>query len=243
MTDLLPTLLLTRPRGQSEEFADRCRKEIRPDLPVLIAPILGIETMQPSRRLDRYGFLIFSSANAVRAVTGAPELSGRLAYCVGDRTAAAASAAGACAVSAEGSADDLVRRILKDAPEGPGLWLRGRHAASDIADELSRAGLPTTSEVVYDQVPLPLSAEAYRLLAGAGAGAVGVVVPLFSPRSARLLSGELAGAVTPVLAVALSDQIATEWFGPGGIAKLAAAPTADAMIAAIAACYPGRPAC
>ncbi len=239
MTDLLPTLLLTRPLGQSEEFADRCRKEIRPDLPVLIAPILGIETMQPTRRLDRYGFLIFSSANAVRAVTGAPELSGRLAYCVGDRTAAAASAAGACAVSADGAAGDLVRRILRDAPEGPGLWLRGRHAASDIADELRQAGVPTTSEVVYDQIPLPLSAEARRLLAGAG----GVVVPLFSPRTARLLSGELAGAIAPVHAVALSDQIAAEWFGPGGIARVAAAPTADAMIAAIAACYPGRPAC
>lgn len=103
----------------------------------------------------------------------------------------------------------------------------------DLAGVLAAAGLRAETRLVYAQDPQPLSATATRLLAGRGA----VLVPLFSPRSARLLAAAgpaQASATAPLLIAAMSRAVAEAWAGPAPRAlQIAARPTSEAMLHAL----------
>jgi len=170
---MTPTLVLTRPEAQSRSLA----AEFEAMAPVVVSPVL--EIVGTGAKIDLAGFagVILTSANAVPF---APDLRGIRAYCVGKRTAAAADAAGATVRLAAQDAEELI-----GAMPGPGplLHLRGEHARGKIAEHLTSAGIETHSVVIYKQVSRPLSAEARTLIEGTAP----VVLPLFSPRSAKLV--------------------------------------------------------
>lgn len=216
-----PILVLTRPEPQSRALAAAL------DVPaeVIVAPILEIVCAETLPDLARYAGVILTSANAVRC---GPPLAGHRVHCVGERTAAAARAAGAEVVTVARDAEDLVPRI---AGPGPLLHLRGEHARGEVARRLTDAGIPTEEAVVYAQTPLALSTAARRALEGAAPA----VLPLFSPRSARLVGANLKpGAELRV--VAMSPAVARAWQDvTGGAAQIVAAPTGEAMMAAIVA--------
>jgi uroporphyrinogen-III synthase len=228
-----PTLLLTRPEVQSRELAERLRPRIPADVKVVVSPILEIAPVPFDLPADP-SFLILTSAHGAEAAAGLPGLPDLTAWCVGDRTAEAARALGLRAVSAGGTAQDLLALLRREHPNGTGLHLRGRHVAAELAGALTSAGIDTHEVVAYDQVARSLSSEALACLGGPGI----VVLPVYSPRSARLLAAATDGAVAARDVVAISRQTADAW--PGAAATVSAAPDGpameDAIIARLRAC-------
>jgi uroporphyrinogen-III synthase len=221
-----PILLLTRPVAQSERFLRECEEALGRGIEAVVSPVLGIEPRPVTLDPARHAGVIFTSENAVAALGDPLWAKGMTAWCVGHRTADAARGAGFAAISAAGDARDLLALILDDQPTGPLLHLCGAHLAADIAGELTAGGVPTETAVVYDQVALPLSDEARALLSSPSRT---VVLPLFSPRSARLVRAAVDAVAAEVMPLAMSDQVSEAWGPAAPLAKVAAEPTAAAM--------------
>lgn len=226
-----PVLLLTRPEPAARRFLDDLSAALGAGAGVpraVLAPLMAIDAVAAPLPEGVAG-LVLTSANALDHVPpGLPR--GLPAWCVGDRTAAAARAAGFAAISAGGDAEALIRLILGQRPRGPLLHLRGEHARGEVAARLSAAGLPCAEAVVYRQHPLPLGPAARAVLAGGAP----VVAPLFSPRTASLLAEE-GPFQAPLHLVAISAAAAARAAGlkPRTLA-VAAEPTPAAMLAATA---------
>lgn len=214
-----PTVLLTRPQPDSQSFA--ALLSTLPEtahLPVLIAPLMRIVPVpHDSAALAAAAGLVFTSAHAVAS---AGPGRGRPAICVGERTGQVARDAGFAVIQGAGTADSLVPLIA--ASPVPLVHPHGRH----LAQRLAVPGI-----VVYDQRPQPLTARARAALMGARP----VVVPVYSPRSARLLAGMAAGARAPLWLVAISDAAAAAWTAPAARRAVADQPSGRAMDAAIRA--------
>ena len=204
--DAPPVLLLTRPEPASRRFAAEAAYL---GLQTIISPVLRIVPVaHEGARLAQARGLVFTSIHAVPAA-GAGR--GRPAICVGPATAQAARAAGFDVTEGPGDAARMMPLL-----EGLGAgWLHphGAHVARP---------LPVPGMVVYDQLPQPLTEAALKALAGRGP----VILPLFSPRSARLLSLRAAEARAPLWLVPISPAAGAEW--RAAQARLAVAPTPDA---------------
>ncbi|WP_428545787.1 uroporphyrinogen-III synthase [Profundibacter sp.] len=221
MPDNRPTVLLTRPQAQAERFAQALG-----DIPVVISPLMRIEQQPLDVELTGYRGLVFTSENGVWAC---PQCA-LPAFCVGDRTAQAAKDAGMRAVSAKGSADDLVRIIADRAVEGPLLHIRGEHTRGDVAGKLRALGLRVDEVVGYRQVARPLSEQARKLLGGESI----VILPLFSPRTARLFVADVGRIGARVRVVAISEAVKEALSGSVfDDITVSTTPDAKGMIAAI----------
>lgn len=207
-----PILLMTRPGDDSERTAARIGAD------VIVAPILQIVPVDhDGAALARAPGLVFTSAHAVAS---AGPGRGRPAICVGERTGQVARDAGFAVIQGAGTADSLVPLIA--ASPVPLVHPHGRHLAQRLA---------VPGVVVYDQRPQPLTVRARAALMGARP----VVVPVYSPRSARLLAGMAAGARAPLWLVAISDAAAAAWTAPAARRAVADQPSGRAMDAAIRA--------
>lgn len=205
-------LLLTRPMADSQRFAARL-----PGWQAVIAPILKIVPIdQDHARVRDAAGLVFTSAHAV---TAAGPGRGRIALCVGGHTGDVARQAGFQVRQGDGFAESLLPLIA--ACDVALLHPHGRHLAKR---------LPVEGIVVYDQVAQPLTDAARALLAEDAP----VVLPLFSPRSARLLAAAVRDAHAPLWPVAISDATMAAWDAPSAGHAIAAAPEARQMAAAIA---------
>lgn len=207
-----PILLMTRPGDDSERTAARIGAD------VIVAPILQIVPVDhDGAALAQVPGLVFTSAHAVAS---AGPGRGRPAICVGERTGQVARDAGFAVIQGAGTADSLVPLIA--ASPVPLVHPHGRHLAQRLA---------VPGVVVYDQRPQPLTARARAALMGVRP----VVVPVYSPRSARLLAGMAAGARAPLWLVAISDAAAAAWTAPAARRAVADQPSGRAMDAAIRA--------
>lgn len=222
--DSAPVVLLIRPQEAAERFA----AQIAPiGLRALVSPMLRIVPVaHDAAALGAATGLVFTSENGVRY---AGPGRGRPAWCVGPRTAKVAAAAGYDAITGPGDAARLIP-LISDL--GPG-WLHahGTHLA---------ATLPVPGVVVYDQQALPLSAPAQALLRGRAP----VILPLFSPRSARLAAQALAhlaakGPLAPLWLLHISEAARkaweTHWPGPPLPATVTDTPDAEGMLRALSA--------
>ncbi|MBC9247318.1 uroporphyrinogen-III synthase [Paracoccus sp. 11-3] len=206
-----PTLLLTRPYADSQRFA-----AMLPEWRAIISPILEIVPVAHDVDVVRSAQgLVFTSGHAI-ASAGAGR--GRLAICVGPRTGQLARRAGFKVVEGNGFAESLLPLIA--AAEIPLLHPHGRHLARE---------LPVKNVVVYDQLPLALTGAARDLLAVTDP----VVVPLFSPRSARILGQQVSHAQAPLWPVAISRAAMDAWNAPAVARNIASEPSSRAMAAAI----------
>ena len=224
-------ILITRPQPAAGKFADDLRARLGENAEIVVAPLLEIEYLPgPEADTAGLGALVLTSAHAVPAAVRLRPLP---CYCVGPATARAAREAGLSAIDGGGTAAALAERIRADAPAGPLLYLRGAHVACDLAKTLSIAGIETHQAVVYRQNPRPLAGAATALLHGEAP----TILPLFSPRSARLLFAE-ARPTAPVLIAAISRKVA-DCVPPGLTQNLvvAKAPTAGAMLDAVDALW------
>nr|WP_291728211.1 uroporphyrinogen-III synthase [Leisingera sp. F5] len=195
-------LLMTRPLAAAERFVAGLPQGARAGLQVIYAPLMQIRPTQAQISLDGVKGVIFTSANGVEAASR-ETAAGLPAFCVGERTARAAADAGWQAVGLGQCADELVERMLQQPPEAPLLHLRGTHARGGIAQRLTDGGIPCRAQTVYDQILLPLSGEAQAVLSAQN----DVIVPLFSPRTARHFASLCEDAVHLHL-IALSQAVA-----------------------------------
>jgi uroporphyrinogen-III synthase len=237
VTATLPTILLTRPEAQSRDFATRLRARIAPDIPVIISPVLEIVPV-PFDLPVKPRLLVLTSVHAAEAARRAG-LANLPAFCVGDRTAEAARSAGLVPHSAAGDAGALIALLKAARPEGPALYIRGQHAATDMASELVSAGLDTYAVIAYDQIARPLSALARAALDAAAP----VILPVFSPRSSRLLAREAAQARAPLDLIAISAAAAAPWEDRSVFLAIAAALDGAAMEEAVVERVQVRSAC
>lgn len=227
MSDDTPLLLLTRPRRQSERFAQAFTDRFGTGFRIVTAPIMEIALFDVPIPLDDVGGLVFTSENGVAGFAKVSPRRDLPAYCVGDRTAQAARTAGLDARSAHGTAEDLVADILADPPGGSILHLRGEHARGDICGALAAKGLPAAERVVYAQTALPLPGAVLAAVAQAPV----TLLPLFSPRSAVLVSYQLAGRAARLALVTMSPAVTAAWAGPAPLAlQEAERPDAAAML-------------
>lgn len=211
------TLLLTRPRAAAERFRDELATA-GVTLPTVISPMLDIVPLPTGQVPDGSG-LIFTSENGVTA-SGVTDAR---AFVVGRRAAEAARRAGLKVDLVAEDSEDLVARLKAAPPNLPLLHLRGAHARGDIARRLG-----ATDRVVYRQDRVPLSGAARALLEGNGP----LILPLFSPRSAKLLADQAGRPVAPCRIVALSAAVAAAW-PYSGDPLVALEKTGAGMIAAI----------
>lgn len=156
------------------------------------APLMRIVHDLPSENaLISARTLVFTSQHGVAAFHRATKRRDWPVWCVGPRTAQAARDAGfAEVVVADGDAVSLRAALLVARLKEPVLHLRGEHAAMDLASELRAVGVDAHALVVYRQLPQGLSPQAALRLEQGG----DIVLPVFSPRTGRLL----AAALTPL---------------------------------------------
>ena len=224
-----PAILLTRPEAQAERFAASCRERFGDAVEIVLDPMQRI-VLGPLPGLPEKAAMIFTSENGVRAYAAGGGAAGRMAYCVGDRTADAARAAGLVARSAGGATGELLDLIRSEAPKAPLVHLHGRHVRGNVVGALVDAGFAAQGFTVYDQQDLPLSHAARALLSGPRR----VIAPLFSPRSAALLGAELvetANVALPCISAATRDALPPALHG---LASIAETPTGAAMLNAVA---------
>ncbi|MCX7301667.1 MAG: uroporphyrinogen-III synthase [Rhodobacterales bacterium] len=197
------TLLLTRPESSSLRFLSEVEEAIGQRVRAVVSPMIAIVPMLMVWDGGPVKGVVLSSEFGAQTAGQMGFPAGLTAFCVGDRTAQAAEAAGFAAVSASGDADDLVRLILDQRMEGPLVHLRGEHARGNIALRLNEAGVPCAERVVYAQTKAALSPEALALLSGPNP----VVAPLFSPRTVTIFQGQ--GPFHACLhVIAISDAVA-----------------------------------
>jgi len=154
-------ILVTRPHPDDETTAKALRDR---GFDVLRAPMLRFEPVPFQDDADaRYGAVIVTSANALRAIAsnlaGGPLLQLPL-FAVGEHTAAAARAAGFGKVIASrgdaGALRDLVLASVRSKQlkkTQPLLYLAGADLARDLAGELGEKGFTVVTHTTYRMVP------------------------------------------------------------------------------------------
>jgi uroporphyrinogen-III synthase len=224
-------VLLTRPLAQSQAFAAQVLARFGAGVRPVLSPLMAVQPLSPALPPGPFAGVIFTSAAGVEAALSLCDRLPRLAWCVGQATADRAAQAGFQAQSAGGDADALVAAILADPPPGRLLHLRGEDTRGDVAERLVSAGLETVSQIIYRQIAQPLTPEGRALLATPGP----VILPLFSPRSARLVHPAAPDIAADLALVAMSVAVAEAAQAiPHRTLHIAARPEAGAMLNAIA---------
>jgi uroporphyrinogen-III synthase len=183
-------VLVTRPLPDGETTAADLRAR---GFEALAAPMLRFEPFAFKAEAEiPYGGVIVTSANAIRAVesqlANSPLVKLPL-FAVGERTAAAARAAGFDKIfSADGDAAALRDLIVETAKakklkkKSPLLYLAGEELARDLAGELRDQGFEVITHIAYRMVPAKsLPGE---VVDGFAAGRIEAVLH-YSRRSAR----------------------------------------------------------
>jgi uroporphyrinogen-III synthase len=208
----MPAFLVTRPQPDADDTVARLSAL---GLEGIAVPLLERQVIATSLP-DPAGFsaLALTSTNALRVL----EETGRLApylrlkvFAVGERTAAAARAAGfETVVAAGGTLARLVEALEGAGLAGPVFYPAARHPSGDLAKALAPAGVMVVTARVYDMRPATTLPKTVRegLAEGRYAGAL-----LYSRRTAetfvRLASPLVEVMVRPALAMlCLSEQVA-----------------------------------
>ena len=194
-------MILTRPEGANERFATALSEQVRSRVTIIESPLITI-TPVPYDDHPAPEAAIFTSANGVRF---APNGNGRPAFCVGEATQDAAKTRGWAAQALGSDAGSLVTRLMALKPAGTIRHYRGEHTRGEVEDRLRRSGLSVDAQTVYDQRETALSDAAQGALSGQGP----VIVPLFSPRTARIFAAQRRGSA-PIWVAAMSDAVAAE---------------------------------
>jgi uroporphyrinogen-III synthase len=244
-------VLVTRPLPDGETTAADLRAR---GYEAIAAPMLRFEPFGFRDDEDVvYGAVIATSANALRAVEAGLAGSSLLKlplFAVGERTAAAARAAGfAEVVAGEGDAAALRDLVIENAKAKklkkakPLLYLAGEELARDLAGELANKGFEVVTQITYRMVPAKnLPGE---VVDGFAAGRIEAVLH-YSRRSARaFVDAARAGGVeisalslpqcciSPAVAEIVRDAGATQ-------VTVAASPDENALFEALKRALPAR---
>lgn len=228
-----PVIIITRPEPQASRFADQVRQAVGASAGIEILPLRAYEFFGNGDDLAGYDAVVFTSETGVRAADRIWQGPRGRAFTVGGQTAKVAAEHGWKAQSADGAGPDLARMIAESGFQGRLVWPSGRAYRPEFPTEAERLG------VVVDRVPVyalePTGAEAK--LSKVVSGAATVILPVFSPESARVLAAELAGAKAQIKVVAISAAAAAP-FSDLAETTVADRPNAAAIIDAVAAIFP-----
>jgi uroporphyrinogen-III synthase len=166
-------VLVTRPEPDNEATAAALRAK---GLKVLLSPVLRFEAVAFEIDPDaRYGAVVVTSANALRALASHPARESLLklaVFAVGSHTAEAARQAGFQDVVAAGgdaiALRDLIMKSVraKALPKAAVLYLAGADRSGDLAGELRERGLGVVTVTSYRMAPVAnLSREVYDAFA------------------------------------------------------------------------------
>lgn len=228
-------LLLTRPEAQAADFADDLVARFGDQLHLIKTPLLAPRFYAPALPTGPFAALILTSQTGVAAYLRLGDATQNLpkgVHCVGEITATAARNAGLNPLGVASDAKGLINDIVAQNPAGRLLHLRGRDARGDVAKNLNNAGIDTETAIVYVQDEQPLTAQAADVLRSASP----VLIPLFSPRTARIFASEMVRirGISPLYVIAMSAEIALEAARLSTQIKVAARPDASAMRDALA---------
>jgi uroporphyrinogen-III synthase len=237
----LMRLLLTRPRQESEALAKTLS---RLGHETLIEPLLSIEPVGNAKiRIGNFQALIVTSVNGARALSThvqADHFRQMPIYAVGQATAEVLDRFNVIHAGTEGVAvlRDRIRHDL--APEdGPLLYVRGVHVASNLALELAVSGYTVEQVIIYEAVekksfsPVLIEEIKNNRIEG---------VVLFSPRTATVFSKlmrkagltEQLGAMTfYCLSQKVSDSIQIDQKQLGYQMVIAATPSLQSLLNSI----------
>jgi uroporphyrinogen-III synthase len=229
----MPSILLTRPAPAADRFARSLRARFGVKIRIVISPLLSPRLLSPAVPAGPFAAVVFTSETGVAGYRQVSADTRIPAWCVGNRTAAAAREAGFETRSAEGDLDALTEAIRHSRLTGPLLYARGRETAGNLEERLRSLNIAVTEVVVYEQQARPLLPMASALLAEDHL----VVVPLFSPRTAALFCAEPVVRMrsAPLLIAALGPAVASACTAAQAQQTVCAArPDAEAMLDAIA---------
>ncbi|WP_424941435.1 uroporphyrinogen-III synthase [Aliiroseovarius sp. S253] len=225
-----PTLVLTRPPAAARRVLDQIESALGRPVRHILSPILQIEPVGTWPDLPKGVEVILSSEHAVRG-----DLSDVVVHCVGARTASVAMAQGAKVQTTATTAEELLQVLATRSAEY--LHLCGSHKAVDISARLTALGHACRDHQVYAQVTQPLSEQARAALEGEDP----VLLPLFSPRSARLVVEAIAKPGPRLHVICMSKAVEAEWrTATGWPADIVVTPTGDAMVREIVAALGGH---
>lgn len=224
---MTPTLIVTRPALQGEAFAKAVAAQWDGKLTIILSPLLMITSVQVLQDLSGITDVVFTSANGVAASETLALPHGLTAWCVGEKTGALARDAGFDPIIGPGDADGLVQLIIDRSPKGPLAHIRGTHSRGDINVRLNQAGMACIDVVAYDQTAQSLNGQAQNALRGKDP----VVFPLFSPRTATILTKEVS-YTAKVHFVAMSEAVRDAISRDNVTTTVAAQPDEFAMVAA-----------
>lgn len=204
------TLLLIRPAVQSYAFLSDLEAQLGKKTNNIVSPIINIVFQDASIEVDNYQGGIFTSVNGVEGFIRSGGQASKTVVCVGDRTASAALSVGMDAISTNGRAEDVIKKVtqifLPD--NGPLFYSRGATVSRDIAAALEKIGYQVTEFVTYSQAQVPLSAAAISLLTSNEH----VVLPVFSQHAANTLCNFIKAnpniKQNTIHLVAISDEVA-----------------------------------
>jgi len=237
----LMTLLLTRPQLESEALACTLSGLGHE---TLIEPLLSIEPVENAKiGSDKFQAIIVTSVNGARALsthTEADRFRQVPIYAVGQATAEALDRFNVVHAGTDGVAA-LRDRISRDlAPDdGPLLYVRGVHVASNLAIDLAVSGYRVEQVIIYAAVEkksfTPVLIEEIKN------GRIEGVV-LFSPRTATVFSNlvnkagltDKLGAMTfYCLSQKVSDSIGLDQKKGNYQVIIAAAPSLQSLLSSI----------
>ena len=191
----------------------------------LVDPLLAVRDLGARIDLTGVAALAFTSVNGVEAFARLCVDRGRPVFAVGDRTAAAARAAGFAQVaSADGDVEALAALIIGEAArlDGAVLHPSALDPAGDLLSPLIAAGLSARRTALYESVDRDPALSTLAALGDLEA------VLLHSPRAARKLSEVFASHPAPGLrALCLSAAVAARLEGlarMGALGSVAFAP-------------------
>ena len=227
-------LLLTRPKAQGADFAERLIARFGDELNIIKTPLLAPKFFAPVLPAGPFSALILTSQTGVEGyirLSGA-DLLPKDVFCVGERTADAAREARLIPVCVAEDAASLIAQIKVQRPEGKLLHLRGRDARGNITNLLQSAGIDTIDMVIYAQEQLALTDAAVTVLRAR----VPVIVPLFSPRTAVIFAAEMARikCISPLFVAKMSGDVALEARNLDAQVMIAQQPDAAAMVDVVA---------
>ncbi len=194
---------MTRPQDAARRFVAMLPTALTAGHQVIYSPLISMMPLGQGIDLGGSEAVIFTSANGVSVAAETLATTGMPAYCLGQRTTSKARDAGWKAEFCGKTADELVTELLQRRPAGRLLHLRGEHSRGNVAERLNTAGLICREQVIYSQPLLTLTAEALAVLSASG----DIVVPLFSPRTARQFA-DLCPNDANIHLIAMSEAVA-----------------------------------
>lgn len=242
-----PLILVTRPEPEASETAAALRAL---GYRALVSPALRRVRLERAAPADLAAAQAAALTSAAAAAALAEDLGGaappaRLgAYCVGERTAAAARRVGFARVeTGPGDAAALLPQLRRlDPRAGPLLLLRGREIAVDLAEPLTREGFTILETRLYAaEETSVLAPEARAAMAGEEvAAALFLSARTVDAFLAAALAAGLSAGLRPIAAVCNSQRTAeaARRAAAFGAVATAATPTLDATFAALRATIP-----